>query len=141
VGLPRGKYGPEVGALAEKAGISPRTIKHCEDFGCISKSKSLCTLIQDLQRFGCSLDEIKIISDYFRDFLMLQTNLNSVPKKVADAKFQAMLDTIEALFTKTDLLKKGIQRWEELLKKRNFNAQKHQCQTRPRKERKVRCLR
>lgn len=142
VGLPSVKHGRKdrqeskslltVGALAEKAGISPRTIKHWEDKGILipdMRSEGgfrlysqvyvyLCTLIQDLQRFGYSLDEIKTISDYFRDFLMLQTNLHSVSKKMADAKLQAMLDAIEALFAKTDLLKKGIQRWEELLKKK-----------------------
>lgn len=142
VGLPKTKRGLQgrqeskslltVGALAEKVGISPRTIKHWEDKGILipdMRSEGgfrlypqiyvyLCTLIQDLQRFGYSLDEIKTISDYFRDFLMLQNNLNSVPPKVADAKLQAMLDAIDELFAKTDLLKKGIQRWEELLKKK-----------------------
>lgn len=142
VGLPRIKHGPKghqestsfltVGALAEKVGISPRTIKHWEDKGILipdMRSEGgfrlysqvyvyLCTLIQDLQRFGYSLGEIKTISDYFRDFLMLQTNLNSVSPKVADAKLRAMLEAIDALFSKTDLLKKGIQRWEELLKKK-----------------------
>ncbi|NBF41638.1 MAG: MerR family transcriptional regulator [Spirochaetes bacterium] len=66
-----------VGALAESVGVSPRTIKHWEDKGIIeadARSEGgfrlyqehyvyLCHLIQDLQLFGYSLDQIKQISE------------------------------------------------------------------------------
>ena len=80
-----------VGNLAEMAGVSPRTIKHWEDKGIIEPdmrseggfrlySKGyvhLCKLIQDLQLFGYTLEEIKAISDYFRDFLAFQERLEA----------------------------------------------------------------
>ena len=126
-----------VGALAEKAGISPRTVKHWEDKGIIvadmrseggfrlySENYILFfKLIQDLQRFGYSLEEIKTISDYFRDFLLLQENLEILSPEHAESKLNSMLEAINVLFEKTNLLKEGIQRWEELLKKKKKEIQ------------------
>ncbi len=142
VGLPRvveKKEGPgdsdkflTVGNLAERVGLSPRTIKHWEDKGIIEPDMwseggfrlysgiyvYLCELIRDLQLFGYTLEEIKVISDYFRDFLAIQNDLEKLPKSDVSLKLEAMLKEIEILLEKMDLLEKGIERWEDLLKKK-----------------------
>ena len=142
IGLPRAKTNRAnnngldqyltVGNLAEKAGVSPRTIKHWEDKGIIEPDMRteggfrlysgayiyLCTLIRDLQLFGYALEEIKVVSDYFRDFLAIQAGLKAFPKAEVEAKLEAMLREIKALFDKMKLLKEGIVRWEDLLKKK-----------------------
>ena len=121
-----------VGDLAEHVGVSARTIKHWEDKGIIVPdlrseggfrlySESyifLCKLIIDLQLFGYTLEEIKAISDYFRDFLAIQKGWTQLPKGEVDQKLQVISDTIQKLFEKMNLFKDGIQRWEELLKKK-----------------------
>ncbi|OGD18393.1 MAG: hypothetical protein A2W03_06700 [Candidatus Aminicenantes bacterium RBG_16_63_16] len=121
-----------VGNLAELAGVSPRTIKHWEDKGIIDPdmrseggfrlySKGyvhLCKLIQDLQLFGYTLEEIKTASDYFRDFLAFQERLESFDKHEAAPKLQAMLDGIQALSDKFRLFREGMERWEDLMKKK-----------------------
>ena len=142
IGLPRAKANQAnnngrnqfltVGSLAEKAGVSPRTIKHWEDKGIIEPDMRseggfrlyskiyvyFCKLIQDLQLFGYSLEEIKVISDYFRDFLALQERLESFDKAAATSKLEAMLDRIQALFDKMKLFREGMERWESLMKKK-----------------------
>ncbi|MFP3960440.1 MAG: MerR family transcriptional regulator [Spirochaetaceae bacterium] len=120
-----------VGALAESVGVSPRTIKHWEDKGIIeadARSEGgfrlyqehyvyLCHLIQDLQLFGYSLDQIKQISDYFRDFVVLRDDLSGYPAEETDRKLGEMLGEIDKLFQKTTQLRNGIERWEKLLNK------------------------
>jgi DNA-binding transcriptional MerR regulator len=120
-----------VGALAESVGVSPRTIKHWEDKGIIEADARsdggfrlyqehyvyLCHLIQDLQLFGYSLDEIKQISDYFRDFMVLREDLTHYPAGEADRKLGEMLAEIDKLFQTTAQLRSGIERWEKLLNK------------------------
>ena len=121
-----------VGNLADKIGVSSRTIKHWEDKGIIEPDMRsdggfrlyssgyvyLCNLIQDLQLFGYTLEEIKIVSDYFRDFWMVQNNIDYFDKEETALKLNEMLKAIEGLFAKMLLLKEGIARWEELLKKK-----------------------
>jgi DNA-binding transcriptional MerR regulator len=121
-----------VGSLAEMAGVSPRTIKHWEDKGIIEPdmrseggfrlySKGyvhLCKLIQDLQLFGYTLEEIKAISDYFRDFLGFQERLESFDKNEVAAKLEAMLAGVQALYDKMRLFREGMERWEDLMKKK-----------------------
>lgn len=121
-----------VGNLAERAGLSPRTIKHWEDKRIIEPDMRseggfrlyskvyvyLCKLIKDLQLFGYSLEEIKVISGYFRDFLNIQHNLKSLPKDEVAHKLETMMSEIQVLYKKMDLLKEGIERWEDLLKKK-----------------------
>ncbi|HPG39642.1 MAG TPA: MerR family transcriptional regulator [bacterium] len=135
-----------VGTLAEKVQVSPRTIKHWEDKGIIDADMRseggfrmysehyiyLCQLIQDLQLFGYSLDEIKTISDYFRDFIKLQSNIESASAEETAQKLQAMSHEIALLLEKTNQLKAGIQRWEDLLKKKKkeLTALKSQNQKR-----------
>jgi DNA-binding transcriptional MerR regulator len=142
IGLPRAKANRAnnngldqfltVGSLAEKAGVSPRTIKHWEDKGIIEPDMRseggfrlysniyvyLCKLIQDLQLFGYTLEEIKVISDYSRDFLALQERLESFDKAAATSKLEAMLEGIQALFDKMKLFREGMERWESLMKKK-----------------------
>ncbi|HAK45149.1 MAG TPA: hypothetical protein DCO79_04410 [Spirochaeta sp.] len=120
-----------IGSLAEKIDVSPRTIKHWEEKGIIEadlRSQGgfrlysdyyilLCNLIKDLQLFGYSLDEIKTISDYFRDFINIKDKPDFTTREETDRKLELMEDEIMHLFEKTDLLKNGIKRWEDLLKK------------------------
>lgn len=121
-----------VGNLAERVGVSTRTIKHWEDKGIIepdTRSEGgfrlysetyvyLCQLIKDLQLFGYSLEEIKTVSDYFRDFISLQEKFEHVPDAEIEHKIQAMLREIDYLNKKMVSFKDGIQRWEDLLKKK-----------------------
>ncbi|MFP4484702.1 MAG: MerR family transcriptional regulator [Spirochaetaceae bacterium] len=141
VGLPRddrsvGSEGDSqnlltVGALSESVGVSPRTIKHWEDKGIIeadARSEGgfrlyrehyvyLCRLIQDLQLFGYSLDEIKKVSDYFRDFVVLRDDLSHYDPEEADGRLSGMIEEIDTLFDTTAKLRSGIERWEKLLNK------------------------
>lgn len=120
-----------VGALAESAGVSARTIKHWEDKGIIeadARSEGgfrlfkehyiyLCHLIQDLQLFGYSLDEIQRVSDYFRDFTTMRESLDGFEPQAAAEELTEMLAQIDGLFSRTAKLKSGIERWEKLLNK------------------------
>ncbi|MFZ2055247.1 MAG: MerR family transcriptional regulator [Candidatus Aminicenantales bacterium] len=121
-----------IGNLAERVRLSPRTIKHWEDKGIIEPDMRseggfrlysevyiyFCELIRDLQLFGYTLEEIKERSDYFRYFLAIQENLEAFPKAEVSSRLDAMLMEIKALSDKMSLLDKGIQRWEDLLKKK-----------------------
>jgi DNA-binding transcriptional MerR regulator len=142
VGLPQERRSPResrepnkyltVGSLAEQSGVSPRTLKHWEDKGIIEPDRRseggfrlydqgyvfICKLIQDLQLFGYRLEEIKTISNYFRDFLSLQKDLRSFSKAETSAKLDRMLAEIQAVFAKMGLFQKGIDRWKDLLKKK-----------------------
>ncbi len=120
-----------VGALSESVGVSPRTIKHWEEKGIIeadARSEGgfrlyrehyvyLCRLIQDLQLFGYSLDQIKKISDYFRDFVVLRDDLSHYSPDEAEERLGGMLTEIDTLFETTAQLRSGIERWEKLLNK------------------------
>ncbi len=142
VGLPRsrekkgGAAGDDayltIGDLAESVGLSARTIKHWEDKGIIEPDMRteggfrlyskvfiyLCELIRDLQLFGYTLEEIKKMSDDFRDFLALKDKLEAFPQNEAERKLDGMLAEIKSLFNKINLFKEGIGRWEDLLKKK-----------------------
>jgi DNA-binding transcriptional MerR regulator len=121
-----------IGNLAERVGLSPRTIKHWEDKGIIEPDMRseggfrlysgayvyLCELVRDLQLFGYTLEEIKAASDHFRYFLAIQDNPEAFPKAEVSTRLDAMLADIKLLFDKMDLLEKGIKRWEDLLKKK-----------------------
>jgi DNA-binding transcriptional MerR regulator len=119
-----------VGTLAEKVGVSPRTIKHWEEKGIIEPDMRseggfrfyaevyvyLCHLVQDLQLFGYPLDQIKKISDLFRSFLAIRRNPGAGAEVAAE--LDVMLDEIAQLSEKMNLLKAGIGRWENLLKEK-----------------------
>ncbi len=142
VGLPRDGRGRKpapdkgrfltVGNLAERSGVSPRTIKHWEDKGIIEPDMRteggfrlypesyvfLCQLIRDLQLFGYTLEEVKSVSDDVRTLLAIEADLESSPRAEVEKKLEAMLEAIQALFDKMKLLEEGIERWADLLKKK-----------------------
>jgi DNA-binding transcriptional MerR regulator len=121
-----------VGDLAERVGLSPRTIKHWEDKGLIEPDMrseggfrlysgvyvDICALVRDLQLFGYTLEEIKEVSDSFRAFLAIQENLEAFPPEEVSRKLEAMLKEVDVLFDKMGQFRKGIKRWEDLLKKK-----------------------
>jgi DNA-binding transcriptional MerR regulator len=135
-----------VGGLADRSGVSPRTIKHWEDKGIIEPDMRseggfrlytesyvfLCQLIRDLQLFGYTLEEIKAVSDEVRDFLAIQADLDVFPKTGVDAKLAAMLGQIQDLSDKMKLLKEGTARWEDLLKKKKKDIQSLKTRNRKR---------
>jgi DNA-binding transcriptional MerR regulator len=142
VGLPRDGRGRKrapgkdrfltVGNLAEQSGVSPRTIKHWEDKGIIEPDMRseggfrlysdsyvfLCQLIRDLQLFGYTLEEIKAVSDDVRTLLAIEAEPGSFPQAEVETRLAAMLVAIQALFDKMKLLEQGVERWEDLLKKK-----------------------
>ena len=124
--------------------MSIRTIKHWEDKGIIEADMRseggfrlysqtfvyLCNLIKDLQLFGYTLEQIKTISDYFRQFLAIEENIDTYSREEAAKKLDTMLHAIEELKGKINLLKEGISRWEELInkKKKEINSLKKRIQ-------------
>ncbi|HDP99577.1 MAG TPA: MerR family transcriptional regulator [bacterium] len=121
-----------VGELATLIDMNPRTIKYWEERGIIkpdTRSEGgfrlyaehwiyLCNLIKDLQLFGYSLEEIKEISDMFRDFLATQSNLKASVTDDSWQRLQIMKERIQLFYKKMEQFKQGIERWEELLKKK-----------------------
>lgn len=121
-----------VGELATRLEVNPRTIKYWEERGIIepdTRSEGgfrlyaehwvyLCNLIGDLQLFGYSLEEIKEISDLFRDFLAIEKSLDAFSREETESRLKNMKERIRLFFEKMDQFKDGIQRWEELLKKK-----------------------
>jgi DNA-binding transcriptional MerR regulator len=121
-----------VGQLAERTGLSARTIKHWEDMGIIDPDLRsgggfrlyaesyifFCKLIRDLQLFGYSLEEIKAVSDSVREYAALRKNLTSFSPAAAGRKLDDLIPAVEALHAKMRLLREGLERWEDLLKKK-----------------------
>ncbi len=156
VGLPRDERGRKrapdkdrfltVGNLAERSGVSPRTIKHWEDKGIIEPdmrteggfrlySESyvfLCQLIRDLQLFGYTLDDIKAVSDDVRTLLAIEAEPDSFSLAEVEKRLAAMLEAIQALFDKMKLFEEGIERWEDLLKKKKKDILALQARNRKR---------
>jgi len=120
-----------VGVLADKVGVSTRTIKHWEEMGIIAPDMwsdagfrlysdsyiYLCKLVKDLQLFGYSLDEIKEISDYFRDYWDMANGRYKYPREETGKRIQQMLTAIDNLFDKMEQFHEGIERWDKLLRK------------------------
>lgn len=121
-----------VGRLAERSGVSPRTIKHWEEVGILEPDMRtgggfrlygeayvfLCRLVRDLQLFGCSLEEIKAVSGHVRDFLALRKDIAAFPPAEAAARIAAMQSAADALRARMARLEEGIERWKDLLKKK-----------------------
>ncbi len=121
-----------VGSLAERSGVSPRTIKHWEDKGIIEPDMRteggfrlyseayvfLCQLIRDLQLFGYTLEEVKVVSDEVRDFVSIEADLALLPKAEVAARLEGMLGRIQTLRDRMSQLEEGIDRWRDLLKKK-----------------------
>ena len=158
VGLPRDERGRKpapdkdrfltVGNLAERSGVSPRTIKHWEDKGIIEPDMRteggfrlyseayvfLCQLIRDLQLFGYTLEEVKAVSDDVRTLLAIEADPDSFPRAEVEKKLEVMLEAIRALFGKMKLLREGIERWEDLLKKKKKDILALQAKNRKREK-------
>jgi DNA-binding transcriptional MerR regulator len=156
VGLPRDGRGRKhavhkdsfltVGNLAERSGVSPRTIKHWEDKGIIEPdmrteggfrlySESyvfLCQLIRDLQLFGYTLEEIKAVSDDVRALFAIEAEPEAFPEAEVDKRLTAMLEAIRSLFDKMKLLEEGVERWQDLLKKKRKDILALQARNRKR---------
>lgn len=121
-----------VGELASKAHLNSRTIKYWEERGIIQPDGRstggfrlyskiyiyLCNLIKDLQNFGYSLEEIKDISDLFRDFIAMRQGTSYLSRGEIRSRLMTMQRKIESLTTRIDDLKSGIQRWDDLLKRK-----------------------
>jgi DNA-binding transcriptional MerR regulator len=121
-----------VGNLADRSGVSPRTIKHWEDKGIIEPdmrteggfrlySESyvfLCQLIRDLQLFGYSLEEIKAVSNDVRTLLRIEADLEAAPPAEVEKRLAAMLEAVRALSDRMKLIEEGIERWRDQLKKK-----------------------
>ncbi len=141
VGLPSGDGAPSrgegeelitVGELAKRTGLNPRTLKYWEERGIIRpdgrsaggfrlyarRAVALCELIRDLQRFGYSLDEIKLAADLLRDFREIGEGVTALTRAEAVARIEQMREKIALLETHMRELQQGIRRWEELLRKR-----------------------
>lgn len=126
-----------IGGLTAAVGVSARTIKHWEEKGIIEAEMRteggfrlypevyiyLCKLILDLQLFGYSLEQIKTISDYFRNFLKINGNIETYEAAETNGKLDAMLEGIRDLRERMDLLKEGIDRWQELVNKKSREIQ------------------
>jgi len=156
VGLPRDGRGRKkdagkkqfltVGNLAERSGVSPRTIKHWEDKGIIEPDMRteggfrlytenyvfLCQLIRDLQLFGYSLEDVKSVSDDVRALMAIEAGFESFPAPEVEKRLSSMLEAIQALFAKMKLLEEGIERWEDLLKKKRKDIRALQARNKKR---------
>jgi len=147
VGLPRKKKKKSdqrllitVGELAELTGLNSRTIKYWEERGIIypdgrsnggfrlySKTTvELCQYIKDLQNFGYSLDEIKEAADLYRQFIKIKNNSAKLSPAEVEASLETIMMRLTLLQQRMSQLKKGIHRWEDLLKKhkKEFNQVK-----------------
>jgi DNA-binding transcriptional MerR regulator len=159
VGLPKSETKPAskkteefltVGTLADRVGVSARTIKHWEDKGIISPDMrseggfrlysgvyiEACKRIKDLQTIGFSLEEIKEISNSLRDFLLLQDQYKKMDAQKVHRSLETMSGEVNALFEKIKMLKTAIHRWDELLRKKKKEITVLTAQNRKRMERK-----
>lgn len=158
IGLPQDRASPKsmrgkggfltVGNLAERSGVSPRTIKHWEDKGIIEPDMrsgggfrlysesyaDICKLIRDLQLFGYTLEEIKAISGDVRAFLAIRENIEAFPKTEVDSRLGATIRAIRTLDDKMAMLREGLERWEGLLKKSRKDIQGLKAKNRKRSE-------
>ena len=135
-----------VGNLADRSGVSPRTIKHWEDKGIIGPDMRteggfrlypesyvfLCQLIRDLQLFGYTLEEIKSVSDDVRAYVAIEAGLESFPRPEVEKRVASMLEAVSALSAKMKLLEEGVERWKDLLKKKKKDILALQARNRKR---------
>ncbi len=122
-----------VGELAVQAQINNRTIKYWEERGLITPDRrtsggfrlysrhyvQICLLIKDLQNFGYSLERIKLVADLFRQFIAIQNDrARALNAEAAIRQLQAMEQHIQELYDHMAVLRQGIERWDDLLKKK-----------------------
>lgn len=121
-----------VGELAKRIDSNPRTIKHWEQKGLLAPEShtpggfrlypesavKFCQHIQDLQLFGHSLDDIKLLIWLLRDDLFPENEQkDDDPEKTAEI-VQQRKTQMESLNSKIKLLEKGIDRWRRLLRQK-----------------------
>jgi DNA-binding transcriptional MerR regulator len=92
----------------------------------------LCQLIRDLQLFGYTLEEIKTVSDDVRTFLAIEGDLEAFSQAEVEKRLAAMLQAVQALFGKMTLLEEGIERWQDLLKRKRKDILALQAKNRKR---------
>ena len=121
-----------VGELAKRIDSNPRTIKHWEEKGIIEPESytpggfrlypesyvKVCQYIQDLQLFGYTLDEIKVLAELVRDYLSFRNNKENGRTEGMRDRFQQMKEQMDYLNRKISLFEKGIERWRRLLRQR-----------------------
>jgi len=122
-----------VGELAEQARINNRTIKYWEERGIITPDRrtsggfrlygkhyvQICRYILDLQNFGYTLEQIREQADLFRLFIALQADrTRSHDARAALAGLAAMDAQFLSLQERMKVLREGIERWEQLMKKK-----------------------
>ena len=83
----------------------------------------ICQLIRDLQLFGYTLEEIKVISDDVRTLFAIEENPEAFPKGEVESRLAAMLEAARALTDKMAQLEAGIERCRDLLKKKRKDIQ------------------
>ncbi len=119
-----------VGELASRCGLNPRTIKYWEERGIIAPTTrssggfrlydeeyvTFCRLIQDLQLFGYTLEEIKGVAGRFKVYSELRMDRFSGNESEAQAQLDDMLQALDSLSVRMDELTKGVQRWRKLIK-------------------------
>jgi len=121
-----------VGELANRIGSNARTIKHWEEKGIIEPESytpggfrlypesyvKVCQYIQDLQIFGYTLDEIKVVAELVQDYRLFKKSKFSGEPEKTGVRFQQMKEQMDYLSNKIGLLEKGIERWRRLLRQR-----------------------
>lgn len=121
-----------VGELANRIDSNPRTIKHWEEKGILEPESRtpggfrlypesyvrFCQYIKDLQLFGYTLNEIKVLAGIVRDYLSLDKNQDGNPPEKTAEQVQEVKEQIENLNSKIKLLEKGIERWRRLLRQK-----------------------
>jgi len=142
-----------VGELANRIGSNPRTIKHWEEKGIIEPDShspggfrlyyegyvKICALLQDLQNFGYTLDEIKIIADLVRDFLAVKNDPAVFPPARVREKLELTSEQIALLNEKMLAMERGIKRWRKMLKQhqKEMSAVSTQLEKRTHKSKKA----
>ncbi len=135
-----------VGSLAERSGTSPRTIKHWEDKGIIGPEMRteggfrlypesyvlVCKLIRDLQLFGYTLEDVKAVSDGARALLAIEEDLEAFPPDEVETRLVSLLEAVGALFGRMKLIREGLERWEDLAKKKRKDILALQARNRKR---------
>jgi DNA-binding transcriptional MerR regulator len=92
----------------------------------------LCQLIRDLQLFGYTLEEIKSVSNDVRAYVAIEAGLESFPPPEVEKRVASMLEAVAALAAKMKLLEEGVERWEDILKKKKKDILALQARNRKR---------
>lgn len=121
-----------VGELAKQSGLNARTIKYWEERGLIAPTTRsdggfrlfseatvpVCRLIQDLQLFNYSLEEIKECAELFDEGALEEMKTSELGETQKLDKLAEMTSNIDDLFFRMTEITKGMERWRKLLKSR-----------------------